>query len=434
MKQKIFALAMVMLIVFTAACAPAAQESADVVTDVPATSDSGTDKPQEEQPAPQGQPEVIKIAFLDSMSGSNAQAGQLMLKGAQLAVKHINESGGIKSLGGAHLKLIVSDVTSDPAQTKNVAERALAEEGIVAALGTSNSALTVPLLPVTEKLQIPIVTACISAGIVDQGYKYVFQTPATGTEFGRTTAKFLAWLRDEKGMNLNKVAIVFEDSAYGVSTSDGTRAMVEELGFEVAFDASFPPGLTDASSIVTRMKASGAQIVFPTAFLQEAKLIMNTMKSMDYHPLVLGGGSGFLWPEFGKDMGEAANGLCSVTHWSFDAKNVIDNPEFVAITEDYELEYGEFMSQNGGTAYTAMQIISTALEESGSRDPVVIRDTISELKIETLLPPGTINFDETGLNINCYPLMIQWQNGVPRVVYPEASAGVSKYMDPEELK
>ena len=64
---------------------------------------------------------------------------------------------------------------------------------------------------------------------------------------------------------------------------------------EVVFNESFPANGSDVSSLITNLKASGAELILPVAFTQDAKLIFNTgLNSMDYHPLILGGGAGFL--------------------------------------------------------------------------------------------------------------------------------------------
>ena len=65
----------------------------------------------------------VRIAFLDCLSGSNADAGIQDLNGAQLAVDDINAAGGIKALGGAKVKLVVVDLTSDPKNAASTAER-----------------------------------------------------------------------------------------------------------------------------------------------------------------------------------------------------------------------------------------------------------------------------------------------------------------------
>ena len=51
----------------------------------------------------------VKVALSVPLSGPWARNGELHLKGAQMAVEDINAAGGVKALGGAKFKLIVSD-------------------------------------------------------------------------------------------------------------------------------------------------------------------------------------------------------------------------------------------------------------------------------------------------------------------------------------
>ena len=51
----------------------------------------------------------VKIALIAPLSGGWARSGELMQKGGELAIKHINAAGGIKSMGGAKMKLVVLD-------------------------------------------------------------------------------------------------------------------------------------------------------------------------------------------------------------------------------------------------------------------------------------------------------------------------------------
>ncbi len=62
--------------------------------------------------------DTVNIGALYPVTGSMAQIGQGCVNAAKLAVQMINDAGGIKSLGGAKLNLIVSDVQSDPTVTR----------------------------------------------------------------------------------------------------------------------------------------------------------------------------------------------------------------------------------------------------------------------------------------------------------------------------
>ena len=66
--------------------------------------------------------------------------------GAQLAVDYFNEKGGIQSLGGAQIQMELYDTTSEVDQSRAVLERALAGEGVVAAIGCGTSAITLPAI------------------------------------------------------------------------------------------------------------------------------------------------------------------------------------------------------------------------------------------------------------------------------------------------
>ncbi|MBV5323738.1 ABC transporter substrate-binding protein, partial [bacterium] len=83
----------------------------------------------------------IRVGLLNPLSGSNVDAGQQDLTAAELAVADINAAGGIKALGGAKLKLVPVDTTSDPKNAASTAERAFSTEKIVGAVGTGISAL-----------------------------------------------------------------------------------------------------------------------------------------------------------------------------------------------------------------------------------------------------------------------------------------------------
>lgn len=373
--------------------------------------------------------DVVKIAFFNPTTGANADAGKHDLDAANLAVKHINEQGGIKSLGGAKVELIVADTTSDATQAPQIVERILSTNSdIVGAVGTGFSALTLPILPVTEKYEVPIVTNSINDDITKKGYEFVFEHVPKGSSFGQQQVDFIKYLKSEEGLEINKVAIIYENSAYGQATASGSLDIAEGAGLEVVMNEPFPPNMSDASSLVTSLKNSGADAIMPVAYSQDAKLIVNTMETMQYNPIIIGGGAGFLWPVLGDELGEKATGMISVASWNWDSKNISDNPELLAITQDFEESYGYFMTEHAGPTYNAVWIIKEGLEKCGQADSVAVRDAIRELTFENspaaLMQPGIIEWDATGWNKNVHAVMIQWQDGKPRTIYPREDSVV----------
>ena len=78
----------------------------------------------------------VKVGLLVPISGLYARPGTVMREGAEMAVDHINAQGGVKSLGGAKLKLVVLDSGDTTEKAKNAAQRMVAQEpDLVAASG-----------------------------------------------------------------------------------------------------------------------------------------------------------------------------------------------------------------------------------------------------------------------------------------------------------
>jgi branched-chain amino acid transport system substrate-binding protein len=368
----------------------------------------------------------VRIAFMDCLSGSNADAGIQDLNAAQLAVDDINAAGGIKALGGAKIKLVVVDMTSDPKNAASTAERTFSTEKVVAAKCPGISGVALPMLPIAEKAQVPVICNSINDQISGQGYKYTFQIAPHGSQFGATQVEFLKWLNDKYKLGIKDVAVVYENSGYGVSTAGGVKDFVTKGGFNLVLYEAYPHGFTDASSLVTKVKASKAQALFPVAYTTDAKLIISTMNQMNVHPVIVGGGAGFIWPAFFTEMGAGANGFVSVASWNWDSKNISSNPERAAITDRYLKKYGTFMTEHAGPSYVAIRMFAEAMEQTKSSDSKKIRDYLATFNdngtVGGMMQPGVIKIDGTGFNGVVHPIMIQWQDNQPRTIYPEGDA------------
>ena len=363
-------------------------------------------------------PGVVKIALINALSGTSAEAGNLELQAAQLACEKINESGGIKSLNGAQLEIVSYDYTSDPNNTKSVVERVLSSEDIVAGVGGTTSGLLLPTLPVWESYEIPIVTENNAPDLTNQGYEYVFSVHCRGTEVGTTSVEFIQWLQ-EQGYDVSKAAIIFENSAKGISSAEGARQYCESAGLEIVYDESHPNTITDVTSIVTAAKSAGAEVCFVYTLDQVSKLITTTMKDLDYNPITL---SSNTTPSFYEALGEDSNGILCGANWFPTNAAVVNDPEKDAIVNEYEERYGMFIDQCGGGVYSSVMIIAQALEECGTTDGAVLKDTIANGTWDVLLGDGTLTFNDAHEAVGPFAVIGQWQDGHIVTIYPEDAA------------
>ena len=118
------------------------------------------------------QPAEVKVGLIVPLSGIYTRPGQVMRMGAEMGIEHINAQGGIKSLGGAKMKLVVIDCGDTTEKAKNAAQRMVAQEtDLVAATGSYLSSFTLAVTEVTERAELPVLTLSYSDLLTERGFK-----------------------------------------------------------------------------------------------------------------------------------------------------------------------------------------------------------------------------------------------------------------------
>ncbi|MDL2324711.1 ABC transporter substrate-binding protein [Ruminococcaceae bacterium OttesenSCG-928-A16] len=386
-----------------------------------------------------GNQKTVKIGVAGCITGANAESGRQTVQGAELAAKYINENGGIKALDGAQVELVLIDNTSDPNQSALALERVLdANNDIVGIVGNPTSSALLPMLPILQKYKIPaLASTAANSSITEQGCEYIFQPSNTGGQQSEQMIAFLQYLAQKMGLEAKdlKIGILYENSSWGQDVAKGNRENCEKAGLTVAIEETYPStGLSDASPIVTKLKNAGVDVLLTASYVPDTKLLVSTMTSMQYKPIIIGSGGGLGWPSLVNDMGSDTDGICCINAWLWDAKFVQDNTEFYDnIRLQYEESHNdEFMAEQVGPAFICTMMIAEALENGQSTDPTVVRDEVMKLTGENsewfaLFNPYSA-FDENGRNVGNIghsPMMGQWQDGRLRTVFPEEYASTN---------
>ena len=371
--------------------------------------------------------DTVDIAIIVPLSGPNASVGEQAVNAAKLAVADVNDAGGITSLGGAKLNLIVADATNDPQGAINTSERILSQNKVAGAYGLALSPLTTAALPAFVKHHVPVVTSAISDTLVTPSNGgYLFQIAPKGSAFGNQQVEFLKFLNDKYKMGITKAAILYVNNPYGIATKAGVEQLAQKAGLQIVLNSAYPGDITDASPLVSKIEQSGAQVLFPVSYITDSSLILTALRSANSHVLVIGGGAGFIWPPIGQSLGEKVNGLTSVASWNLDSKNVIADPKLVEVTKRYAVAYGTFMPEQAGEAYAGVSVLAAAIQTASSSDPAKVRDALAAIDVANgggaLMQPGRVVFEQNGANRHVQPVMIQWQGGIPRTVFPESVA------------
>lgn len=371
---------------------------------------------------PSGEVDEIIIGSIHPLTGGLALDGNQMDNAIELAVEHINDAGGIESLGGAQLSVLSADSQGDPAVGQTEAQRMI-DEGAVAIVGAFQSAVTINIATLAERSQVPLVIdVAVADEIIQEGSQYTFRIQPNGSAMGVNAAQYLAAFIEQSGEDLSTIAYLHQDDAFGNSVFEAFAAEAETLGLEIV--ERIPYNAFEISNLTTemaRVDASGADILINTGYYNDGVLVARDALAVQPGIQVLMGvaQAAFDEPQFPVDVPDGSE-LVLGTNYHPDATN----PRVVELRDEFQERYGEEMRSGAMFSYQAVELIADALERAGSSDRTAVRDALSETSFaDPLLAfAGPIEFDETGENVNAIPIVMQVHDGAPLQVWPEEFA------------
>ena len=359
-------------------------------------------------------PKAVNVGVIMPLSGANAQFGINSRNGIELVADEINAAGGIKALGGAKINLIVADATSTPTTAGNVAQRLITQNEVTGILGAFASSLTLAISEVTERRDIPLLTMSFADQITGRGYKNIFQVVAKASVIGKAQFDYTMAIAEAAGAKIGKIAIMYEDTAYGSAQAKGLRAGAKAANVEVVMDDAYPLGITDTTPLINKLRASGAQAVFPVSYLNDSLLIIRTMRQQKIDIPAIGGAAGYVIPDFEKGLGEYAENVLSINLSNYDLA-----PE---MTARFQKRFGYFMVHEALEHAVALDVLVQAIEKAKSAKPEAVSAALRGAKFTggwaKAMTGGAVQFDDTGLNVLSVPVMVQWRNKELVTVWP----------------
>jgi len=378
--------------------------------------------------AAQAQTKEVEIGLIAPMSGPWARQGEVMKSAADLAIEAINAQGGIRALGGARMRLVVFDAGDSVEKAKNAAQRMVAESPrLVGATGAYLSSFTLAVTEVTERAELPVVTFSYSDLITARGFKYVFQTSATGDQQAEgSLPALLDMAKAATGRTPKTIGIVMDNTAASVAFVKPIKDhQLRKLGLELVVDEVFTPPLANATPLVQKVRAKRPDVLLllPTA-ISDAKLLLEKMNEFGLGkgrlPTV-SNGAAILDPDLRNNMNVAQlEGVMSVVaNWP-----TASQKDFVAEVRRKTEE--PWPTQHFVTTYGDMWIFKAALEAAGKADRAAVAQALRKMNLKDgaarFFPGGSVKFDDSGRREGAGLLIVQWQKGAPVTVYPARDA------------
>ena len=391
----------------------------------------------------------IKIGVIYPLTGGAAAAGRELRAGAELAAEIANnvmadlpmtmaQNSGVKSLGGAKIKLIFKDHEGNPTLGADQAKKLILDDKVDGILGCYFSSVTKTVSAVCEQYGIPMINgSSTSPGLTQRGFKWFWRTTPHDKWFTKDLFELLVGLTEGKVKGVKAVpkkeiinlASACEKTEWGSHVSELIEEFASEYGFKLKKSFLYAAKSADLSSEVRSLKASRADVMLFASYTSDAILMVKTLKAQKAHPKIIWGqDAGFEKPEFRETLGDSISGILTRTVF---LPKVAEIKKLAGQVNDlYKKKTGNDLGGASARAFTGLQTWVAVLEKAGSTKPVDIQVAANALYIpgkELVVPWKGIKFatvgNEMGQNVLGSGLIGQYQKNKEgkmdlEIVYP----------------
>jgi len=372
-----------------------------------------------------------KIGVLEPLTGPLAGEGKRHLEGYEIVRDMINERGGVM---GKKLVFVAADAP-DPTAAASEANRLITREGVKIITGTFSSRLCGAASEAAARHNVIYwESSCVDPRFNKRGLKTVFRTEIDATGFGWYNIEFivtyLAPRFNTKPSQL-KIAFLSEDSSYGQGVTESARARAkQEFGMqEVAAEYYSFTSINDFTPIITKFKQLNPDVVHHIGYTNDAPLFWRQAREQNFlfKALVHAGATGYGSPDFGKALGNDANGVFALLEPGPGFRLEALRPE----GQKLEREFREAVQKRTGSypfgghqlAGGGLWLLKVVLDRAKSDDLDKFRDAVMslDLPVGSVINGWGVKFAENGQNANerVQHYMLQWQSGQLVTVWPE---------------
>ena len=369
------------------------------------------------------QPKEIVLGAALPITGGQSREGGFFKRAYELAVKEINDAGGVmvKDQGKKlPIKLIIYDDKSDNTTSVQLYEKLVTEDKVNALLGGYGTPLITAHTIVAEKYRVPYVNGGGATGaIYERKMKYIFGLLSSIEKLSVTMMDWIAGQQDAGNLKKPvKIALMGENSSHGKEFRQGVqaRSKAQPDRFQVVMDEPFELNLKDADPLLQKVKASNADIYLADARLSDYTTIHRRYTELGlYHQVVSYGPRGS--EKAARDaLGTASDYIISCNWWHKD----LPIKAAKVFADKWQKAFNEPAEWFPALAYETTRVMAKAIEDAGSLDKEKLRNALVKMDMKSSLAVGErIKFKPNGQIDNDYVMMQNMPGGKVSLIYPK---------------
>lgn len=333
----------------------------------------------------------IRIGVIAPLSGEMApDYGVPTVEGAKIAVKKVNDAGGLDVKGHKFKVVLIIEDNQDRAEVAVAAAKKLInQENVVAIVGLPLSRNAIPVANVAEGARVPMISTKSTNPQTTAGKKYVFRAIFIDPFQGQVLAHFA-----RKDLNANMAGVLYDvASAYNRGLAEAFRKTFKDMGGRVvAFETYTTDRNKDFSHQLARIHKSGAQVLFLPNYPAEILLQAQQARRLGIMATLLGGDT---WGEAWKSSLFAEHVTLENAFFSEVWHADVANEKACAFIDSYRQPHDRDPNANVPLAFDSLGMIFKAIQMQGKVDTDAIREGLYGMGPYQGIT-GTMEYKQTG--------------------------------------
>lgn len=343
----------------------------------------------------------VKIGVTMPLTGNVAFDGQNTVNGMQIAVKQINDAGGIL---GRPVTLVPLDDKANPEEGVNAVKRLMSEEKVNAIASALNSSVGMAQVDATNGKVLHVIVLASAPAITEKGYPNVFRVNTTSSS---KEEPLIGYMKDK----VRKPALLLTNDDYGRGLLEMYEQGWADGGPEIASSDFFQLTETNFLPYLTKIKFAEPDALYVAAQAVQLTTILKQAAQIGLDPETIWTVGASINPTTLKLGGDVLNGVISSENYIPALENDANKTFTEAFRAEYPQEPVQFYHVVG---YDSIKVIAQAMEAAGTADDwEKIAAAMHELTYES--PRGTITFDEKG-QLKLETFLIHVVDGAPQVL------------------
>ena len=339
---------------------------------------------------------TIILGAAVSLTGKYSTNGEHTKNGYELAVKRINDMGGVKVKGKSYkFKVIYYDDESNSKRAAQLAERLIKQDGVKYMLGPYSSGLTKAIAPVTEENKIPMVEANgASRSLFTKGYKYLFAVLSPANQYLEVAIDLAV---EKNGGKPVRIAQAFEQDAFSQDVRLGILDAAKRTGSKIIIDDKLPKELNDMAATLAKVKAVKPDVLVVSGHSKGALTAIRQIAEMkvDVPMLAMTHCDA---SKLAKQHGEKSQYALCASQWH---KTLTYKDKFFGTGMKYDADftkaYGYAPPYQAAESSAALLVFKDAFERANSFDTKAVRDALAKTNMQTFY--GNVKFGSGGQNV-----------------------------------